>query len=469
MRRDPAGKLLLVLLIIVLSGVAAITRVPDAPLVHSVSRWPVLGPTIERFANLYRQQEVPTEKALARTASGDEVEVVFELDVAAYEARPWVWAVPGTVFFSIPSLDAERLDVVGSYTNLPIFERRGDWYRVRFQGEKGWLHLPGYEEPTEPPLGSAPDLVLPVPSRPPDPEVLSAALGVFDLELEARQLGPHVFYSDIEDRALVSFLARIVGQVEDAYRNRYGLTPLAGAEEAIVLFEERDRYLVFQQAVPGIADAAAPGVVHGGVVATFAEGRERAEIASTLVHELTHLLNRRALGPALPPWLEEGLADDMGQSRIDEQGRLSPGHLGGSFRREGLDLIWRGGRASAIELERELGSERLPTSEELVALDWPSFMEGEARTLRYSQSSFLIRSLLDSPDPRLAAGFRSFLAAVAAGQPLTPERLREELGRSWSALDARLASFVRLQVMEEGVPAESDSSSSSRQANEPSE
>ena len=479
MRRDPVGKLILSLGLVILAGLAGVTRFPDAPLVIRVSEWPVAGPWIERLANLYRHDAPLESRVRARDITGDQIEVVYDIDIEQYEARPRVWATPGNVFFREPSQSAKRLAVVGSYTNLLLFERRGDWYRVRYGDEKGWIHLPGYQESTEPPLGGEPDRVVPVPSAPPDAEVLSLALTKLDRAAgpgAAGALGPYALYTDVEDDELLAFLSRVAEQVEPAYEKRYGVVPLAGAREAIVLFRSQERYLSYQRTVPGIADVAAPGVVHEGVVATYSEGREPAEIASTVLHELTHLLNRRAVGPALPPWLEEGLADDMGQSHIDESGRLTAGRLGGYFRRSAKNLVWSGGRASAIELARTLDSGNLLSVEALVELDWSEFQEDGERTLRYSQSSFFIRSLLDSPDAELAKRFRLFLADTASGQPLTPERLRKRLGRSWSSLDARLASFVRLQVIDEGVPSRAsgtpsagESSSSSRQANEPSE
>ncbi len=466
MRRDLFGPLFLIVLIVMAAGLAGVTRFPDAAWVQAVSRAAVFGPWIARLAELYRR---PAKESLAPEDPGDEAggpEIVYRLDLERFEARPQVWVPEGTGLFAEPGQASSRLATLRATANLNVFDRQGDWYMVRYEEEKGWVRLADLVESTTPPLGSAPEPPLPLPARPPDPEVLASARALLGEPSEVDSLGPYRLYTDVRDRALLSNLAGLADQLEPAYSERYGLEPLPGAAEAVVLFESPESYQRFRHADPETRAVRVPGLVRRGVVATYAGDRSYGEIAATVVHELTHLLNRRALGPALPPWLDEGLADDLGQSRIEGR-RLTPGRLGGSFRRSGNRIDYGGGRAAAIELQRALSADSLPTIEELVRLDWAEFRTAEGRALRYGQSSFFVRWLLDAADPELASGFRAFLRDVSEGRALTPEALGERLDRPWSLLDRRLASFVKLQAIDEGAPS-GESGSSSRQAIDPS-
>ena len=163
-------------------------------------------------------------------------------------------------------------------------------------------------------------------------------------------------------------------------------------------------------------------------------------MASTFVHELVHLLNRRALGPALPPWLDEGMADDLSYSRIDEKGELSPARLGGSAVDMGSVTIWKGGQAAALELRRAMLQERSVPLEGLLSLEWTSFVDPRQR-LHYPQSALFIRYLVES-EGSLKRGFRSFLEGIAAGGPVTPDALLHHLERDWEELDNGFRSWV---------------------------
>jgi hypothetical protein len=94
-----------------------------------------------------------------------------------------------------------------------------------------------------------------------------------------------------------------------------------------------------------------------------------------------------------------------------------------------------GARAVLQGLIEAAGSGTLRPLSELLALEWGDFVRQRGEQ-NYAQASFFIRYLLQGEQGTLAPGFRSFLAEVAGGAPPDPERLREELGRSWPALDA---------------------------------
>src|SRR6185436_7649016 len=104
-------------------------------------------------------------------------------------------------------------------------------------------------------------------------------------------------------------VAGAAGAVDAAYRARYGLDLAGAPAETVVLFRRRRSYDEYLQRTGGPL-AAETGHFAGGVVALYREGRLLEDVRATLVHELVHALGRRGLGPALPPWLDEGMADD---------------------------------------------------------------------------------------------------------------------------------------------------------------
>ncbi|MGH2628331.1 MAG: hypothetical protein ACRDHY_16965 [Anaerolineales bacterium] len=229
---------------------------------------------------------------------------------------------------------------------------------------------------------------------------------------------------------------------EDAYRGRYGLAPVGEPAETVVLFAGEAAYRAFQEREAQLAGLAASGHTVPGPVALFDGGRGRAEVAGTLVHELAHLLNRRAIGPALPSWLDEGIADDLALSRIDEAGRLAPGTLGGAVVQEGHRRELFGAPAVLHRLAAGIEEERLRPLPELLDLDWGPFVAGAGARLHYAQASFWVRYLLDGEGGALAPAFRAFLAGVAAGGSVAPEALRSRLSRSWEELEAGFRAWL---------------------------
>ena len=148
--------------------------------------------------------------------------------------------------------------------------------------------------------------------------------------------------------------------------------------------------------------------------------------------------------PALPPWLDEGLADDLGQAEIGADGELTPGRIGGSATRVGNTIDFSGGRAAAILLRDADERGELIELERLLELDWQGFVGSRDRSLHYAQSSFFLRFLLDGGDPELAAGLQGFLRDVAAGGTVDGEALTQRLGADWSELEVRFRAWVRM-------------------------
>lgn len=443
--RDWLVRILFVSGLAALAGLAWLTRNPDAELLARATELPLIGGVAERFRELYRQAPSPTPGH----EPGPEIVYVEGPGLAAEEpdrvigARPVVWVEEESPLLASPEAGAEEVARTAGIANLRVFDRRGDWYRVRYRGGFGWVHLPGYEESATPPLGSDPEPPRPLPGRPPDPERLAAARRLLAQPETVTRVGPYALHTDVADGALHAFLDRVANGVERAYRERYGLAPIGEPAAAVVLFGRRADFVEYQGRETRLHGLGATGVTGGGLVALELEGRPRPEVAATLVHEIVHLLNRRALGPALPGWLDEGLADDLAQSEISEDGTLRPARLGGLTIERWNGWEWRGARAAAIELRRALDQGRLLPLAELLALEWEEFVAPGRSTVHYGQASFWIRHLLDGGDPRLAAGFRAYLLAVASGEPAGPEELRRRLGRGWPELDEAFAAWVR--------------------------
>ena len=169
----------------------------------------------------------------------------------------------------------------------------------------------------------------------------------------------------------------------------------------------------------------------------------------TLLHELGHLLNRRALGPALPPWLDEGMSDDLAFSIVDESGRLLAGTISG-LRVEtvgGFEL--RGGLASLKISAEDAERQVLPG---LLDLSWTEFAIVGPVGRNYARAAFLVRCLLaDRCGPASATAFRDYLSGISGGGSADPEALRSELDRSWFLVEADQFSYVRLLAQEYGL------------------
>jgi hypothetical protein len=348
--------------------------------------------------------------------------------------RDIVWILAGTVLREAPSPTAREMLRFEAIANAIRLERRGDWFRVHHTGSEGWVHLPGYDEEGIP-YGEEPDAPGPLLPRPPDEQQLAAARKLLGERERTTRLGPYTTYSDCRDKTLLAHLDRLAAQVETAYRQRYGLQPLGEPRAAIVLYGSELPYRLLQQQSEQIAGLNASGHNQGGLALLYVGDRSRLEVAGTLIHELVHLLNRRALGPALPPWLDEGLADDLAASRVGPDGTLRPQQLSGD-RHHTEKRLWIDGALAALhQLHQAKQAGRLLSLAELGQLEWERFVEGERIRLHYSLSAFWVRYLVQGEEGRYSDAFRHFLTAVAAGKPASVEQLGVHLGADPSSLE----------------------------------
>jgi hypothetical protein len=242
-----------------------------------------------------------------------------------------------------------------------------------------------------------------------------------------RTLGPFALYTDLPKSRLLAFFDKVAAAVPKAYAERYELDPGDETLEAVVLFSRDEDYRAFAQTITD-----APGLPIGhatqGLAVVSVGKRSRDEVAAVLVHELTHLLNRRVFREREIPWLDEGMGNDLAYCQIKrwsgeiDLGTLGgrsvvidrPGYLVGGQSRVDREIRLEGPVAS-LSLLRE-SSAQLPL-DLLFNLAPGEFMDPHDLRTRYDQSTFLIRFLLDSGDAELATAFRGFLRYLAEHEP----------------------------------------------------
>ena len=335
-----------------------------------------------------------------------------------------------------------------AFTRALQLESVGDWHRVSLDGHQGWLLRPP-APPGAPPLPPTVEPPRPLPGRPPDPERLAAVGRLLGVSAPTGSLGPYPLYTDDADSELVWFLDRVAAGVEPAYRRRYGSPPLGAAAEVVALFRSEERYRAFQALDGQLHDLPAAGHAGYGLIALYSGARRRDEVAETLVHEIAHLLNRRSLGPALPPWIDEGIAVDLAASAIGPAGEIDPDRLGGAIERSETRIDYYGAQAAVRRLAGALAEDSLLPLPKLFALDWEAFVRTDRLELHYAAAGLFWRYLLDGEDGALAPRARAFLAAVAQGGPVDPYALQAGLGSTWADLEDGFAAWVTAHA--EGV------------------
>lgn len=423
---------------------------PDSALVERAQEWPLIGPYAQE---LRRRGPTPfaippegAEEVIAESEPGfrprpplprgtprpgPQVEFPVQTEPEGVER---VTVKPGIPLLSEPRPGAPMVLTPTRIAVLKVLDRRPGWVQVQYEEVTGWLPSRDWTGP-EPPLGSAPDPVRPVTGRGPDEQRLSWARARLSPPEVVGRAGPYLLYTDLRDPGRLAFYDRVATALDSTYRNRFGLSPIGEPAEAVVLFSRESDYRAFLGQATSVAELPASGHTGHGIVSLFDGRRPDLEVASTLVHELAHLLNRRAIGPALPSWLEEGIADDLSQSRIDRSGKLLPGTLGGVTVRAGRRIEMHGARASLQSLLEAAQAGRLRPLPQLLAMDWDEFVRQNGE-LNYAQSSFFVRYLLQGEQGALAPGFREFLREVSDGSPPEPEALRQKLDRTWPMLEA---------------------------------
>jgi hypothetical protein len=344
-----------------------------------------------------------------------------------------------------PDLAAPLLEIVAESSPVAVLERYEGWARVRFGIWKGWVLEAGQDTGllmTAAPLDRQEELVK-----------LARARELLGARARETTLGPYRLFTDLGADRLNASLEQLVTTLADSYRERFGLDPGPPRDEVIVIFEREDEYREFEREDLRLAGLETHGYTAtallaetddpttddvGTLIVTYLGDRHPQLLREILVHELTHMLNRRAVGPYLPPWLEEGLAEDLALSRVDASGHLVLGSWGGSVetrayawnpRVSSLSTSLTGSRAAMGALLHSWRSPYRPELDLLTRLSWEMLVTPASRPLLYAQSAFLTRYLLDGAGDESSEIFRAYLADVAGG----------ELGSDalWTRLDTR--------------------------------
>lgn len=447
-RREASAAALLVLVLVVFGAGVWATRNPDSSWLDPFEEWPVVGPWVGEFRESYRAPDVV---ALGVERPEREPEIL-DREIVVTEplgAAPWVWALPGTPIRTERSEDAPVIETLSAIANLRRLGRDGDWFRVWRHGQEGWVLLPGYDESgDEPPLGSEPDPPLPLPGRDPDPDELAKAQEFLGASGRVANLGPYELHTDVDDAALLAALDRLASRTEDAYRDRYGLDPVGIPRAALVLFRGEGGYRLLQARSQRLFGLTSSGHTAYGLAVLYRGNRRDEEVAATLVHELVHLLNRRALGPALPPWLDEGLCDDLAFGALPD-GRLEPSRLVG-FEHDAPEgkILYVGAWGSLWTAGEAYRRGELPRLSTLLGIGWSAFVTEPGVELRYDTAALFVHYLLEGAQRRHREPFREFLRGVARGESAGGERLLSVLGVPAARLEAEFRAWLRFRADE---------------------
>ncbi len=387
-------------------------------------------------------------------------------DISAPEGRAAevVRAREGDRLFAAPDGRSTPIAILDFDLELEVLERRGDWVRVVFGTRRGWLPAPAgggelAEGELPPPVpGAGGGEGVPARAGGADPARLERARAILGHRGEPARLGTFDLYTDLDKPRLLESLDRVATSLPYAYRERYGLALDGGGGAVVALFAKESCYREYERDEEDISTLSAMGHAGYGIAALFVGGRRFESIAALLVHELAHLLNRKALGSGTPAWLEEGLANDLAFSRVERSGRIVPGSLGGSSHvgeervrtgsglRTVTTLHLDGALASLSVLQKaELRGGLVPLPA-LLEQPWVEFVRREGRDLRYIQSAFLVRYLLDGEDARRASRFRSYLLAVSFGANADSKRLLAALDTDWEELERGFRRWLRAHV-----------------------
>lgn len=268
-----------------------------------------------------------------------------------------------------------------------------------------------------PPLG-------PKPSVAADAKLVSSIRAFLQSGGREVPCGPYRLWTDVDDPFLLVELDHLASLLDAEYETRLGIGPQGPIRETVILFARLRDYQRWETSHAGSRRGYAGHAAASEGIAVLHADRPRDEVLATTLHEMTHLVNRRALGGPLPRWLSEGLADTLGDS-ASANGFLP--------------------LAGAVGIEGELGRVQsaltagfaLPTIAELVGRKASSFdRPGEdGRSYDYELSALLLRFLLADEDT--AHRFQGFLQDLAAGGRWSPELLWRHLEVGPGELDRR--------------------------------
>jgi len=265
--------------------------------------------------------------------------------------------------------------------------------------------------------------------------------------LPVRALAPFSLATDVRDERLLATVGTVAAALPADFEARFGLS--AAAEGTLVLFARGADFRAWLAAEGG-GDPAVEGLARHGVAAFAVEDLRSDEVTALMVHELSHLLVRAAAGRQLPPWLDEGLVEELAISRRDARGHTVPGSLRVRSTSRSTSATALPGRARYERTITGPGAALItllrgprPPLAELLAMPAATFTAASGRPERYAVAAFFVRYLLDADGERWRQPFHAFLAAVAAGGPADTVALEATLGVSLAELQGRFDPWLR--------------------------
>lgn len=285
------------------------------------------------------------------------------------------------------------------------------------------------------------------PAHAPSPARLERAATLLRPVGREATLGPWRLLTDVADGPLLEQLGHVAARLPESYRARFGLDAEPRAGEALVLFARDASYRAFAADTTEFKTLATLGHTGGGLAAAVA-GTAPEETRPIVVHELAHLLTHEAFARPPPPWIDEGLSEDLAWCRADAEGRL----LLGSFDAvttarplgDGIVRITVGPRATADEFRERARTGRRPALPALLAPVTRLFSDAGTRRDAYTAAGLLVRFLL-AGDPARAERFRVFLRAATLGAPAGLDDLAAAVGADAKSLEKAYWSFVQRQ------------------------
>ena len=204
----------------------------------------------------------------------------------------------------------EPLEVVPEAT-------RDGWILVRYSGRKGWVK-PGPPTP----------LFEGRPAAAPAPDSVPAARDPF-LEGKVFRSGPGREFTvnrwrlrtDLEDEVLLTRVREAIDSAPQGFETWWKVSTRAYSGQAIYLFSRQEDARAL--------DPLACGRIRNGVVAVAVVPGDLDATVRSALHQAGHLYAIQLLGIAVPPWLEEGIADSfaaIGEKRPGLQEPLFRSH-----------------------------------------------------------------------------------------------------------------------------------------------